>query len=202
MMEMLSSFLASRPKRAAVIVLTLIVVIALMLAGIAIGLSHFGQAPYPSDNLPIKLVNDDVVFTMDTTEILENSSFNYTGMKIAFRISQVNGYVQIAYPFGNQSQLSAHANATMSQWLFQGTDNVNINITDSTGDGSFDEGDTILFNFEPLRADTIYTMGLFATADIGAGSAGWEMERSFAIHDGKLYAWNSNYLNTERPWFA
>jgi hypothetical protein len=199
MMKKLSSFLASRPKRAAVIVLTLIVVIALMLAGITIGLSHFGQAPYPSENVPIMLVNGDVVFTMDTNETPGNSSFNYTGMKIAFRISQINGFVQIVYPFGNQSQLSTHANATMSQWLFQGTDNVNINITDSTGDGSFDEGDTILFNFEPLRADTIYTLGLFATAGIGAAMI---MERSFAIHDGKLYAWNSHYLNTERPWVA
>jgi len=200
MMKRLSAFLASRPKRAAAIVLTLIVVIALMLAGIAIGLSHFGQAPYPSENVPIKLVNGDVVFTMDSTQLIENSSFNYTGMKIALRIGQISGSSTLVTSFGNQSQLSTHANATMFQWLRQGlSDNIGIDITDSTGDGSFDMGDSILFNIEPLRADTIYTMGLFATADIGAA---WMMELSFAIHDGKLYAWNSHYLNTERQWFA
>ena len=203
MIDRLGSYLASRPKRAAVVVLTLIVVLALVLAGLALELSHFGRAPYPSEKVPFSLVDGYAVFTMDQSWISSPGGFNlfnYTGMKVAFRIDWGGGSGTVSGPFGNQSQLSTHTRATTSQSIFISSFvNVSLEITDSTGDGSFDLNDTILFKIVPLSEDTVYTMGLLFVSDVGNRMT---MEMSFAFHDGKLYAWNSHDLNTEEPWFG
>jgi hypothetical protein len=201
MINRLGSYLALRPRKAAVLVLTLIVVLVLVLAGWTLQLSHFGRAPYPSEKVPLSLVHDKVTYTQETTTVMDNEtpseSFPYTGMKIAFRVDWGMGGWQTATDhFGNQSQLSNNSTTTVHQVEFQGRVNVSIDITDSTGDGSFDRGDTIVFEIVPLLEDTVHTMGL-----LWSNGHQMTMEVSFAIHDGKLYAWNSQYLNTEKPWF-
>lgn len=74
--------------------------------------------------------------------------------------------------------------------------NASIDITDSTGDGSFGTDDTITFEIVPLLKDTVYTWGLLWKY----GEATAVLEVSFAVHDGKLYAWYSTDLN-DRPWY-
>lgn len=196
MIKRLGSYLASRPEKAAILILTLIVILVLVLAGLALQWSHFGRAPFPSEDVPFSLVDGNVVFSQDATYL----GFNYTGMKIAFQIDYGGGSGRSVSGFGNQSQLSTQTSATMHQWIMESSFiNVNIDITDSTGDGAFDSGDIIVFKIVPLTEDWIYTMGLLFVHE-SAGTM--TMELSFAVHDGKLYAWNSHYLNTDEPWFG
>lgn len=203
MINRLGSYLASRPKGAAVLVLTLAVAFVLVLAGLALELSHFGRAPYPSENISLSLVNDKVIYTQEITVVLENEtpgqSFPYTGMMIAFQVDFQGGSTRMGgADFGNQSQLSTNSTATAHQVLMTGSLLIaSIDITDSTGDGSFDSGDTIAFEIVPLWEDFVYTMGLLW---IGVHGEKMAMEVSFAIHDGKLYGWYSQYLN-DRPWY-
>lgn len=196
MIKRLGSYLASRPERAAVVVLTLTVVLTLVLAGLALQWLHFGRAPYPSEKVPFNLVEGNVVFSQEETWL----GFDYTGMKIAFQIDWGGGSGRTVSDFGNQSQLSTHSRVTIHQsiWI-SSSGNVSIDITDSTGDGAFDIGDSILFKIEPLSEDTVYTMGLLFVHEHGGTMT---IELSFAIHDGRLYAWNSRYLNTDEPWFG
>lgn len=201
MIDRFGSYLASKPKRAAVLILTLVIVLVLVLAGWALQSLHFGRAPYPSEKVPISLVDGKPLFTMDFTQLVEDSSFNYTGMKIAFGAHLGgSGWIWTTNYFGDQSLMSTHAMTTMHEPLMKSSFlSASIDITDSTGDGAFDLNDTILFEIVPLSEDTVYTMGLFFVCDLGETMT---MELSFAVHDGKLYAWNSHYLNTEEPWFG
>lgn len=165
-------------------------------------LSHFGRAPYPSGEVPISLVDGTVIYTQEITTMVDNmtpcESFPYSGMMLAFQVSWENGGLRVTLPdFGNQSQLSANTTATVHQDIMGGSLDASIDITDSTGDGSFDMGDTIAFDIAPLEEDVVYTMGLLWTSQVGGAVA---MEVSFAIHNGKLYTWYSDYLN-DRPWY-
>ncbi len=197
----LGAYLRSKPRGAAVLVLAVAVI--LVLAGLTVVISHFGRAPYPSEKTGFSLVEGNVRYTQESTfsAVLNNTTSPcvYTGTKIHFQIgSGMSGFSW--YYFGNQSQLSTHTKATMNQSLMQGMSNVSMEITDLTGDGGFNEGDTILFTMAPLREDTVYTMGLAFAAE---GQTVAVIEQSFAIHDGKLYAWNSHYLNTGwPPWWV
>jgi hypothetical protein len=182
-----------------VAVLVLAVAVILVLAGFTLLISHFGQAPYPSEKTGFGFVDDKVLYTQDFTfsAVFNNTTSPcvYTGMKIHFQIGTgMSGFNW--YYFGNQSQLSTHTKATMNQSLMEGYDNASMEITDLTGDGGFNEGDTILFTIAPLLEDTVYTMGL---AFVAEGQTVAVVEQSFAIHDGKLYTWNSHYLNTGWP---
>ena len=203
MINRLGSYLASRPRKAAVLVLTLTVAFVLVLAGLALELSHFGRAPYPSEAIPLSLVDDKVIYTQETTTVLDgaipNQSFPYTGMMIVFQVESQGGSTRMGgTDFGNQSQLSTNSTATVHQVLMTGSLlNASIDITDSTGDGSFDSGDTIVFEIVPLWEDMVYTMGLLW---IGVHGEKMALEVSFAIHDGKLYGWYSQYLN-DGPWY-
>ena len=180
-------------------VFVLAAVVILVLAGLTLLMSHFGQPPYPSEETGFSLVNGKVLYTNRFTfSVCINNTTSpcvCTGMKIHFQIgTSVSGFNW--YYFGNQSQLSTHTKATMNQSLTEG---LSMEITDLTGDGGFNEGDTILFTIEPLLEDTVYTMGLAFAAE---GQIVAVIEASFAIHDGNFYTWNSHYLNTGwHPWW-
>ncbi len=198
------SYIGSKPKGTAAIILTLAVALVLVSAGLALALSHFGRAPYPSQKVSLKLVNDEVIYTQDSGTVFENEtpaqSFPYTGMKILLQVAYSNGYNRMgATDFGNQTRLSGSSNATVHQVLMTSSSgNVSIDITDSTGDGSFDYGDTIVFEIVPLGEGIVYTMGLLWNNLEHGGSMA--MEVSFAVHDGKLYGWFSHVLN-DTPWY-
>jgi hypothetical protein len=192
------SYIGSKPRSAAAIILTLAVALVLVSAGLALELSHFGRVPYPSSpTILMSLVNGQVIYAQNTSFGLKNESYDglypYTGMKILFRVTYGGG--STTYPaedFGNQFQLSTNITATVYQVLMTTSwVDASINITDSAGDGAFDQGDTIAFELVPLKADMVFTMGLLWTA----GEGGAAMEVSFVVHDGKLYAWYSEYLS-------
>lgn len=203
MIKKLGSYLASRPQRAAMIVLTLTLVLILVLAGVALQWLRIGRAPYRSEVTPLSLVDDVVVWNQDQTVVVNwedtHVPFNYSGMKIAFQIDWGGGGVRTVNPFGNQSLLSTHSRTNIHQSISEASyGNVSIDITDSTGDGSFNTGDSIVFVIVPLSEDTIYTVGLYFLHSFGMSMS---MELSFAIHDGEFYSWGSRYLPTDHPWY-
>lgn len=101
--------------------------------------------------------------------------------------------------FGNETILNANHSATAHQVLMTSSmGNVSIDMTDSTGDGSFDQGETIAFDVAPLVEDLIYITGLFWGRPEHHGSMATEF--GFAVHDGRLCGWASTYLD-DVPWY-
>ena len=204
MIDGLLTFLASRPRGALAIILTLAVALTVVSAGWAIDLADFGREPYPSDELPFSLVDGKVIYTQDSTNVIDDKtpaeSFPYTGMKVLLQVEYASGRERLpAADFGNQSQLSVGHSATVRQVLMtSSTANVSIDITDTTGDGSFDGGDTIVFEIVPLEEGYVFTVGLLWVSADHTGAM--ILEDSFAIDDGKLYAWFSHALD-DTPWY-
>lgn len=213
MLKRLTEYLGAKPRTAAVIVLTLLIVLVLVVAGLAIQLTLLDdetedpvdEGLYPSDNLPLTLVdNSTVQYVQEFTYI---GYGDYSMMRFALG---VNHYVRATSKyvgtwtaindFGNQSLLSVHTRATMTQSIWTGSQgNASIEITDLIGDGRFGIGDTVLVMIDPLVEDTVYTIVFSSTNDDGDGHLSWE--RSFAVLDGEFYAWASSYLPTDTPWY-
>ena len=190
MIDRLGSYLASRPRKTAALVLILAVTLTLVLAGLALKTAEPDPEPYPSADLPLEIVNGAVTYTNEDGLMIGGEIVPYTWMQMILSVSTDGGSVTVpSGSFGNQSLLSTGVEASVRQWLFNSSYvNVSMNITDYTGNGAFDEGDTIAFNLTPLREDMIVTFGLLWTDGEGGGMA---TEFSFAIHDSRLYSWHS-----------
>jgi hypothetical protein len=205
MIKRFVSYLGSKPKSAAAIILTLAVAFILVLAGLALELSHFGRAPYPSQELGWSLVDGKVLFTQGPTLRWVNETSHatepvtpYAGAKAAFG---GEGYGWGTFPFGDEPQLSAHTGAPSTEnRSWDGSIGLSWKLTDLTSNGFFDNGDTILFTITSLQEDTVF---FFALAFFPSGDPSWPSytEMSFAIHDGKLYSWISHELPAEEPWY-
>jgi len=204
MINRLGSYLASKPRRAAVLFLTLSMAFILVFAGLVLELSHFGRAPYPSQELGLSLVDGNVLFSKEYTTHWFNETSNatepinpYAGADFAFGIV---GSGWGTHAFGDDPQLSANTGApsSMNLSLFV-SPSISAELTDSTSNGAFDRGDSILFRIEPLQEDTVFFMA-FAFFPRGDSPSAYT-EMSFAIHDGKLYSWLSDNLPTQDPWW-
>ena len=213
MLKRLTEYLVAKPRRTTAIVLSLVLVLVLVMAGLAIQLTLpddeaeelEDKSLYPSDDVPLTLIdNSTVQYVQEFTYI---GYGEYSVMRLALG---VNHYVRATSTyagawtainnFGNQSQLSVHTRATMIQSIWTGSQgNASIEITDLTGDGRFNIGDTVLVMIDPLVEDTVYTIAFSSTNDDGDGHLSWE--RSFATLDGEFYAWASNYFPTDTPWY-
>ncbi len=205
MIDRLGSYLVSKPRRAATLVLTLAVALVLVFAGLVLELSHFGQAPYPSQELGFSLVDGNVLFTQRPVLGLYNETSNksepctpYAGAEGAFG---GGGYGWGTFAFGDDPRLGAGTGAPSTQYKsLDGSIGLSWELTDLTSNGFFDQGDTVLFTITSLKEDAVF---FFALAFFPGG--GWGpccTEMSFAIHDGKLYSWYSDNLSTHEPWYA
>jgi len=198
------SYLGAKPKSALAIIICLVVALVLVSVGSALELTHFGRAPYPSEIPGFSLVNGNVMYTNDRTEEFQNATGGfqpidlYKGAKMAIGFENS---IWSGFAFGNASQLSAGKTATVTQPITEGGSfNISIDITDSTGDGAFDIGDTILFEIAPFHDDRV---GLIALAFYPLGTyPSALLEWSFVVHDGKVYSWFSHNLSTQQPWFS
>lgn len=163
--------------------------VVLVLAGLALVFRPFDAAPYPSDDIPVELVDSKIIYTQDGGV----GNFPYMGMKILFRaVSDGTSITMPAADFGNESQLSTGIPATSHCVLMTSSwTNASIDITDSTGDGVFNDGDTIKFNLDPLVEDMVFTVGWIWTLGDGGGAI---KEFSFAVNHDRLYAWSSQVL--------
>lgn len=205
--DRLGSYLASRPRRAATLVLTLAAAFVLVLAGLALELSHFGQEPYPSQDLGFSLVGDEtVLFTQGPVMNWHNETSNetlpitpYEGAKAAFG---GGGYGWGTFLFGDDSNLSAQTDVPSTESRdWGGSIGLSWELTDSTSNGFFDQGDTVLFTVTSLEEDVVFYFAL-AFFPYGSPYSPYCTEMSFAIHDGKLYTWHSANLVSEEPWYA
>ena len=92
----------------------LAVAVILVLAGLVLALKPFDRAPYPSQDVSIKLVHGKIIYTQAS----RFGDFPYMGMKILFRVACEGTSVTMSgADFGNQSQLSADVPATAHQVL-------------------------------------------------------------------------------------
>jgi hypothetical protein len=66
------------------------------------------------------------------------------------------------------------------------------------GNGIFDSGDYIVFDYgiESISEDNVFVLALACVI-----YPEWNEEYSFAVNDGRLYAWRSYSLNTHDPWW-
>lgn len=206
MIDKMGSYLASRPRRAATIVLTLASALVLVLAGLAMELSHTGQEPYPSQDLGFSLDgDDDVLFTQGPVPKWYNKTSNetlpftpYTGAAAAFGSV---GHGWASFPFGDDPSLSAQTGVPSTQYRdWGGSIGLSWELTDMTSNGFFDQGDTVLFTITSLEEDVVFYFAL-AFYPYGVSHPPSCSEMSFAIHDGELYSWYSENLPSQEPWY-
>ena len=163
-------------------------------------------SPYPSDlDIHLTLVNSTVFYVQDFSRV---GYGNYSGMRFGLGANHGDFPMNASYSygrwlsvnsFGNQSQLGLSVRATVIESIWTGSQgNASIEITDLDGDGCFNIGDTMSIMLDPLPEDVVFTMAFFGENDI-AGKLSWEI--SFAVHEGELFAWHSNYLPWEYPWY-
>jgi hypothetical protein len=196
MLRRLTEYLGAKPRRAAMIVMTLVVVLILVVAGNLLQLMDVGryfEPPYPSEETSLSLVNNGVRW--DNPIMYQGASYN----KTLFHWRNLGGQVASDY---EQAQLSSGSNTTVVVTAAQSADLSywwNLSITDSTGDGMPGSGDYIIFTGEPQQSDTVYTIALVYLA--GEGGGGLFSEISYAIHDGKFYSWWSDTARTSPPWW-
>lgn len=199
MLRRLTEYLGAKPRRAAMIVMTLVVVLIIIVAGNLFQLLNVGryfEPPYPSETTPLSLVDNGVKWT----GFVRFQGSNYSGW--VFYWGNASGALDghVAFEF-QQVQLSSGSNTTVVTNVGQASDLsylIYLSITDSTGDGVPGSGDCIIFKGAPQESDTVYTVAL-AYVGVGAGVGG--SEYSYAIHDGKFYSWMSDTARTNPPWW-
>jgi len=196
MLRRLTEYLGAKPRRAGMIVMTLVVVLILIVAGNLFQLLNVGryfEPPYPSETTPLSLVNNGIRW--DNPIMFQGACYN----KSVFRWGALFGPVAFE---SQQANLSSGSSATVITNVGQTADLsywINLTIYDSTGDGMPGYGDYIIFTGAPQQSDTVYTVALAYLGGVGGGFAG--SEYSYAIHDGKFYSWASDTLNTAPPWW-
>jgi len=214
MLEGLSSYLGSKPRRAMQIILCLSVALVLILVVVLVTALDMGNPfapPYPNEDTPLSLTATGVTYTMDNTVTYYGSYPNYTSLR--FYWGEVGSAGTGA--FGGrvagdieQQRLNTSSSATVEAFIGgEGSDTGMIwyylVIKDVQGNGAFEDGDSITFRtnassiLAPLE-DRVYTISLVFLNDGWACSLG---EFSCAIHDGKFYSWRSDTLNWSQPWW-
>jgi len=202
MLKRLTEYLGAKPRRTAMIVMTLVLVLILVVAGNLFQLLNVGryfEPPYPSETTPLSLVDNGVRW--DNFVMFEGS--NYSGWVFYWDIAggALTGPVASE---SQQARLSSGSSATVIQTVAQASDLsywLNLTIYDSTGDGMPGSGDYIIFEGAPLESDTVYTLALAYVGGVGSVFGPGGSEYSYAIHDGKLYSWMSDKVNTGTPWW-
>jgi hypothetical protein len=196
MLRRLTEYLGAKPRRAAMIVMTLLVILILIVAGNLFQLLNVGryfEPPYPSETTPLSLVDNGIRW--DNPIMFQGASYN----KTVFHWRDIGGHVAFD---SQQALLSSGSAATVVMIVAQAADLsywVNLTITDSTGDGTPGFGDYIIFTGGPQESDTVYTVALAYLGGVGGGYA--LSEYSYAIHDDKLYSWASDTARTRMPWW-
>jgi hypothetical protein len=200
MLRRLTEYLGAEPRRAAMIVMTLVVILILIVAGNLFQLLNVGryfEPSYPSETTPLSLVNNGVQWKGFVTF----PGSNYSKYVFYWDLGDGALYGPVASE-SQQAQLSSGTAATVIVTVGQAPDLsywLNLSITDSTGDGIPGSGDYIRFTGPPQESDTVYTLALAFVEGAGGRSGGWEY--GYAIHDGNFYSWMSDRVSTETPWW-
>jgi hypothetical protein len=151
------------------------------------------ERPYPSESTPLSLVDGKVVWTGQLDYWMsENETFDYRNLRLAWGIAHSGGYT--TNELANYTQLSTGTEATASRLFFD----FSIHVTDLLGNGLFQRGDYVTFDFAPegIPEDAVHSVAL---ADVVSE---WNQEFSFAIHNGGFYSWRSDTLPADYPWWV
>lgn len=213
MMRRLNEYVASRPKRAVQIILTLTAALMITVAGMFLVLSETGptadspdEPPYPSMATPLSLVEGGIMWKRDHNTTVAGHGMNYSEFKCCWGYSTSNGSSFHAGDLVNdddQIELSKGINVTVETWL--GVEwpwydrpelNVSFSIHDVSGDGIFGTGDFIVMIDAPRNEGIVYTWAL-----VYVYAAVVHMELSYAFQDGVFYSWSSSELPTQDPWW-
>ena len=213
MLSRLSSYLEAMPSRAARVVVVLFVVIILMSTAILyqwLDLGDVFESPYPSETTSLNLVDGDVVWANQGISHFIGYTMNYSNISLRWMAHLDVATLNIGtYELANETQLavlSTGSEATLTRNMSAGI-TVNgdeyfslqrICVTDLTGNGLFDMGDYITFDFgeHAIPEDTVHTVALACVTD-----PIWHAEFSFAVHNGEFYTWRSSDLNWHEPWW-
>ena len=206
----MTEYLGAKPRRAAMIVTTLVVVLTLVVAGSLfqlLNLASYFESPYPSEETPLALTNTGVIWTMEQnlsiggdcvyaniyctwgieterfSALLANTSEQQI-LNSGSPVSIENWHASIGYPDGDQWEI----------WT---------NLSDIAGDGNFSLGDSIAFIARPTpnRYVAEDEVMIVALVYVGSGMVAGLGEYSYAVHDGKFYSWRSESLDWSRPWY-
>jgi len=207
MIQRLSDHLGSKPRQRAIVMLAIVVALVVTSAALlvmAIQSSGIFEPPYPSEPSPLSLVTNGVRWTQPYTDILpEGGGLTYINFSLAWAVNREGGRVSTAWHLideSDQAALNAGVPATVraSSWSIRIWDVwLNVTVHDLSGDGSLGIGDSFTFELSPLLENRVFTMAWAWT-----GEHLMYTEYSFAIHDGKLYAWTSHDFSTEGPWWG
>ncbi len=216
MLEGLSSYLRSKPRRAMQIVLCLSVALVLILVAVLVSSLDIGDPfapPYPNEVTPLSLTATGVTWTSDYQLNYFGWEYNYSDLRFSWGKDIPAGHSAF---LGNvaddlqQQLLNTSSSATVEariggegavpEWIWY-----YLVIKDVQGDGAFGIGDTVAFrtnttSVQPPLEDTVYTFALVYMRD-GHGYGFGLGEYSCAIHDGKFYSWHSDTLSWNRPWW-
>lgn len=161
--------------------------------------------PYPSESTPLSLVEGDVIWTGELNYwMYESETFDYRDLRLYWRVAWVGRY--ITNELANYTQLSVGSLVTVTRPLtveysedgIACHDLQEIHVTDLLGNGLFERGDYIAFDFAEygIPEDMVHTVALVCVA------CEWNQEFSFAVHDGDFYSWESNDLPSDYPWWV
>ena len=199
--DRLSRSIRENPRSGPRIIYVLTAVIVVLLAGTiaySANLGRFFAPPYPSEDTPIELTVDGVLWTC---EYDPPAYSNYSHMKMIWVEDTFSSAAPVVAA-EDQELLSTGVSATV--------DNGWATVTDVLGDGRFGSGDSILFkclSVDPSAfpvEDSEYVVALVYASDEYAYS-GWTLvnygEFSWAVHDGEFYSWESQELAWQVPWW-
>jgi hypothetical protein len=203
-LERLGSYLDSKQGRAVRIFVVLLVVIVILSASLAYHLLDLGSlfdSPYPSEATPLSLDGDSVKWAYQGIAWFSGYTINYTNMSLWWGGFQGDG---CSWSYGlRPANFQAHGADTLSEGV-QTTlvidlgEYCQVRLTDVAGNGIFDSGDYIVFDYgiESISEDNVFVLALACVI-----YPEWNEEYSFAVNDGRLYAWRSYSLNTHDPWW-
>ena len=204
MLARLNSYLEARQGRAGRIVAALVVVIILMSAALLyqwLDVGDMFDPPYPSEVTPLSLDGNEVMWEYQGISWFSGYTLNWTNMSVwwgGFH-DEDSGWAYHATPesfltYGGENlSQGVEATVVIPAGLYDQTIH-----TDVTGNGVFDSGDYIVFEYgsETVPEDNVFTVALACHLH-----PEWSEEFSFAVADGDFYSWRSSSLNTDDPWW-
>jgi hypothetical protein len=214
-----------------VIVALAIALIVVMIGALVaiVDIEDLFEPPYPSETTPLGWNGGAVVWTSADTVIFTGGGGyvvstggtnpsdlyaeyddgwgrNYNNMRFSWGHDSstlgghlVNDSDQQSLRLGVEATVESFAGGTFAdgQWI-----NYSLVITDLLGNGAFDQGDQVTFKTSPGIGASIYEDQVSTIALVYVGSQTYRVgEFSFGFHDGEFFAWKSNELIWDQPWW-
>jgi len=213
LIDKLGSYLASKPRRAALIVLCLMIALILALAAIlvtALNVQNMLRPAYPSEVTPLSLTDLGITWTMThKVGCSSGDRMHYGNMSFYWRYHPNEGLSGPVALDEGQEAVSTHPSETVQSLAricgaWDDPIRRHLVIHDVLGHGWFGTGDSTAFACKrnatvvlPPSEDSLYSFALVYVSGWGLEGLG---EHSCAVHDGKSYSWKSERPDRPYPW--